>query len=128
MGSIMLMKKFNRMLKAKDRAKFLEKKDLMIETFTTTQSLVRLVSVFNKVNENLNNNLGKTIDKQLTSAEKFIILETVASIFMLIFGGLLIYHFLNNLSMENSSFIKVLPFNLIVKDQYFKIYLNKNKY
>lgn len=128
MGSILLMKKFNRMLKAKDRAKFVDKKDLMTETNTVTQSLVRLVSVFNKVNEDLNNNLELLVDKQLASAENLIIIESIASVFMLIFGGLLIYHFLNSLSMENSSFIKVLPFNLIVKNQYFKIYLNKNKY
>lgn len=128
MDSIILMKKFNRMLKAKNRQTFLEKKDLMAETSTVSQNLVRLVSVFNKVNDNLNENLKSATQSQLSTTQNFLILEIFVSILVLFFGGLVIFFFLNNLSMEKSSFIKVLPFNLIVRNQYFKIYLNKNKY
>ena len=128
MSSILLMEKFDYMLKLKDRVKFVEKRDLMSETSTLTQSLIRLVPVFNKVNESLNNNLDRLVGQLMENAKNFAIIEIVASILMLLAGGLMIYYYLYNLSMENSSFIKVLPFNLVVKNQYFKIYLNKNKY
>ena len=128
MDSLILMKKFHLMLNAKDRVKFVEKKDLMTETSTLVQNLVRLVSVFNKLNENLISYLSVVIENQLSMANYFVILETLVSVLMLFLGGFMIFYFLNNLSMENTSFIKVLPFNLIVRNQYFKIYLNKKKY
>ena len=128
MSSILLMEKFGYLLKLEDRAKIVNKSDLMSETSSLTQSMLRLVSVFNKVNKDLNNNLDLLTGKLISSAKQFGIVEIVASFLMLLGGGLMIYYYLYDLSMENSSFIKVLPFNLIVKNQYFKIYLNKNKY
>ena len=128
MDSVLLMKKFDKILNTKIRENLVEKQDLMAETNTLTQNLVRLVLVFNKIDENLNSSLKIAIENQLMRAQFFIIIETFVSIFMLFFGGFMIFYYLNKISMENSSFIKVLPFNLIVKNQYFKIYLNKNKY
>ena len=128
MTSILLMEKFGYLLKLEDRVKLVEKTDLMSETSTLTQSMIRLVSVFNKVNESLNNNLDLLTGKLILSAKGFLIIEIVASLLMLLGGGLMIYYYLYDLSMINSSFIKVLPFSLIVKNQYFQIYLNKNKY
>lgn len=128
MDSIILMKKFDLMFNSEDRSKLAEKKDLMTETNTVVQSLIRLVSLFNKLNDNLISYLLVIIEEQVSRIKFFLILEAFFSAFMLFFGGFMIFYFLNNLSMENISFIKVLPFNLIVKNQYFKIYLNKNKY
>lgn len=128
MNSVLLMKKFSSVLNANIRKDLIGKSDLMAEANTLTQSLLRLVLVFDKINENLNSSLQSVIEDQLARAQFFIIIETFVSVFMLIFGGFIIYYYLNKISMENSSFIKVLPFDLIVKNQYFKIYLNKNKY
>ena len=128
MDSILLMKKFELALSSKDRPKLAEKKDLMAEASTLVQDLVRLVSVFNKLNENLISYLSTLIQSQLSRAKYFVVLETLVSALVLSLGGGVLFFFLNNPSMENISFIKVLPFNLIVKNQYFQICLNKKKY
>jgi len=42
--------------------------------------------------------------------------------------NLLIFKELTNFSVKNSKFIEIVPLEIVVTNQYFKIYLNTNKY
>lgn len=128
-NTLILFKKFNKRLEQIATSSSPPPSEaLILETNTIIETLIRMTLIYRSVIEKLNKNIQTLIQKQQSTSKNFVVVEIIFSILMLFFGSFLLFTYLNDLSMENSSFIKVLPFNLIVKNQYFKIYLNKNKY
>ena len=127
-NTLILFKKFSKRLEQIDSVTPPPSEALVLETNTIVETLIRMTIIYRSVIEKLNGNIRTLIKRQQSTSKNFVVVEIIFSILMLFFGSTLLFTYLNDLSMENSSFIKVLPFNLIVKNQYFKIYLNKNKY
>ena len=127
-NTLILFKTFSKRLEQIDTVTPPPSEALVLETNTIVETLIRMTIIYRSVIEKLNGNIRTLIKRQQSTSKNFVVVEIIFSILMLFFGSTLLFTYLNDLSMENSSFIKVLPFNLIVKNQYFKIYLNKNKY
>ena len=127
-NTLILFKTFSKRLEQIDSVTPPPSEALVLETNTIVETLIRMTIIYRSVIEKLNGNIRTLIKRQQSTSKNFVVVEIIFSILMLFFGSTLLFTYLNDLSMENSSFIKVLPFNLIVKNQYFKIYLNKNKY